>query len=61
MYIDEILGKGFGILDVMELLFFFALKMVSMALPISILIGSVMVYGDMSEKYELPVLKSIGI
>jgi lipopolysaccharide export system permease protein len=60
-YIDDILGKGFGILEVLELIMYNALQMIPLALPISILLASVMVFGDISEKYELSSFKSSGI
>lgn len=60
-YIDDILGKGFSMLDIMELVLYYAASITPMALPISILLSSVMVYGDISEKYELSSMKSAGI
>ncbi len=60
-YIDDILGKGFSMLDIMELVMYYAASITPMALPISILLSSVMVYGDVSEKYELSSMKSAGI
>lgn len=60
-YIDDILGKGFTMLDIMELVMYYAASITPMALPISILLSSVMVYGDISEKYELSSMKSAGI
>ncbi len=60
-YIDEILGKGFTIFDLMELIFYFSITLIPMALPITILISSVMVYGDMAEKYEISSFKSAGV
>lgn len=60
-YIDEILGKGFTIFDLMELIFYFSVTLIPMALPITILISSVMVYGDMAEKYEISSFKSAGV
>ncbi len=60
-YIDDILGKGFSVFDIMELVMYYAASITPMALPISILLSSVMVYGDISEKYELSSMKSAGI
>lgn len=60
-YIDEILGKGFTMFDILELLFYYGVTIIPMAVPITILISSVMVYGDMSEKHELASLKSAGV
>lgn len=60
-YVDDILGKGVTILEVLELLFYFSVTIIPMALPVSILLASLMVYGDMSEKYELSSLKTAGV
>lgn len=59
--IDKILGKGIGFFQVMELLFYMAVKLIPMAIPLTILISSVMVFGNMSEKYELSSIKSAGV
>lgn len=60
-YIDDILGKGFSVLDLLELIFYFGVTQVPMALPIAILLSSVMVFGNMSEQYELSSMKSAGV
>jgi lipopolysaccharide export system permease protein len=60
-YIDEILGKGFTILELLELIMYYAITLIPLAVPITILIASVMVFGDMSEKYELSSMKSAGV
>ncbi len=60
-YIDDILGKGYGMLEILELLFYNAVTIIPQALPISILLASVMVFGDISEKYELSSFKSAGV
>lgn len=60
-YIDEILGKGLSILEMSELIFYYAVTLIPMAVPITVLISSVMVFGDMAEKYELSSMKSAGI
>lgn len=60
-HIDDILGKGFSIIDLIELISYFAVTQIPMALPIAILLSSVMVMGNMSEQYELSSMKSAGI
>lgn len=60
-YIDEILGKGFSLIELLELILYFAVTQIPMALPIAILISSVMVFGNMSEKHELSSMKSAGV
>jgi lipopolysaccharide export system permease protein len=60
-YIDEIMGKGLDVAIIIELIFYLSMSLVPMALPISVLISSVMVMGNMGEKYELASLKSAGV
>lgn len=61
LYIDNIAGKGVGIFVIMEFIFYLTLTFIPLALPISILIASVMVYGALGERYELASIKSAGI
>ncbi len=61
VYIDDIIGKGTGMLVMIELIGYLSVSLVPMALPIAILISSVMVMGNMAEHYELAALKSAGV
>jgi len=61
MYVDELAGKGLEIGIVAELLFQFSLSFVPMALPLAILLASLMTFGNMGEYSELTALKSSGI
>ena len=60
-YIDEILGKGFTIPELLELILYYGITLIPLSVPITVLISSVMVFGDMSEKYELSSMKSAGV
>jgi len=60
-YIDDITGKGIGTLEILELVFYFSLTLIPKAIPITILLSSVFVFGNMSEKFELTSLKSAGV
>jgi lipopolysaccharide export system permease protein len=61
LYIDEIAGKGVGILVLFELLGYLSITVFPMALPIAVLIASVMQMGNLAERYELSSMKSSGI
>ncbi len=61
LYIDDIAGKGIGLFVLVEMIYYMGLSLIPMALPIAILLASVMVYGNMAEKYELASLKTAGI
>ena len=61
LYIDEIAGKGVGFFLMVELVAYLSVSMIPMALPVAVLISSVMVLGNMAERYELSSMKSAGI
>ena len=61
MYVDELAGKGLEIKILAELLFQFSLTFVPMALPLAILLASLMTFGNLGEFSELTALKSSGI
>jgi lipopolysaccharide export system permease protein len=61
MYVDELAGKGLEIRILGELLFQFTLSFVPTALPLAILLASLMTFGNMGEFSELTALKSSGI
>ena len=60
-YIDDLVGKGLEFTQIAELLFYASARFVPIALPIAILLSSVMVFGKLGEQYELVALKSAGI
>ncbi|MBS1645539.1 MAG: LptF/LptG family permease [Bacteroidetes bacterium] len=61
LYMDELLGKGFGIWTILQLLFYMSSTMVPLALPLGILLASIMTFGNMGEAFELVAIKSSGI
>ncbi len=61
LYIDEMMGKGLGILEIAELLFYLTIVLMPQALPIGVLISTVMVMGNLAERYELSSFKSAGV
>lgn len=60
-YIDDLTGKGFEWYVVMELMLYASATNVAMALPLSVLLSSIMTYGSLGENYELVAIKSAGI
>jgi len=61
LYIDELIGKGLDWTVIAQLFFYVSWTTVPMALPLSILISSVMTLGNFGEHYELVAIKSSGI
>ena len=60
-YVDELVGKGLEVGVIAELFFYAALTMVPMALPLAILLASLMVFGNLGERFELTAMKASGI
>ena len=60
-YIDELVGKGLNFSVVGELMAYASASLVPLALPLSVLLSSLMTFGGMGEHYELTALKSSGI
>lgn len=61
LYVDDLVGKGLDWYILMELLFYASSTFVPMALPLAILLSSLMTFGNLGENYELVALKSSGI
>ncbi|MFA6259898.1 MAG: LptF/LptG family permease [Bacteroidia bacterium] len=60
LYIDELAGKGLGIWVISKLIFYFSSSIIPLALPLSILLASIMSFGNLGESYELIAAKSAG-
>lgn len=61
LYMDEMIGKGLSIWMILELLVYMSTTLVPLALPLSILLASIMTFGNMGENFELVAIKSSGI
>lgn len=60
-YIDDMVGKGLEMLVLGEMFLYAALSLVPMALPLSILLASLMTFGNLGERLELLAMKSAGV
>lgn len=60
-YIDDLIGKGFEWYVILELMMYASATNVAMALPLSILLSSIMTFGSLGENYELVAIKSAGV
>ncbi|MCB9023412.1 MAG: LptF/LptG family permease [Lentimicrobiaceae bacterium] len=60
-YIDDLVGKGLPWYVVGQLLFYASTTFVPLALPLAILLSSLMTFGNLGERYELVAVKSAGI
>ncbi|MFC5190809.1 LptF/LptG family permease [Algoriphagus aquatilis] len=60
-YFDEIFGKGLGFWIYAELIGYFVISISPMALPLAVLLSSLMTFGNLGEHFELTAIKSSGI
>ena len=60
-YIDDLVGKGLEWYIIAQLLFYASSTFVPLALPLAILLSSLMTFGNLGEYYELVAMKAAGI
>src|SRR5688572_29495427 len=60
-WVDELIGRGLELSVIGELFYYVALTLVPLALPLTILLSSLMTFGSLGEHYELAALKSSGL
>ena len=61
MAFESIAGKGIGLFFIFKFLYYTALVVSSQALPIAVLLSSIMAMGNLSENYEFSAVKSASI
>ncbi|MEI9946885.1 MAG: LptF/LptG family permease [Chitinophagaceae bacterium] len=61
LYIDDFVGKGLGVNIVLKFIWYQSAVLVTMALPLAILLSSLMTFGNLGESFELVAIKSSGI
>lgn len=60
-YIDDFVGKGLGAGILAQLFFYFSFTTIPMALPLAVLLSSLMTFGNLGEHFELTAMKSAGL
>ena len=60
-WVDELVGKGLEWTDITQLFFYASLSLVPLALPLAILLSSLMSFGNLAEHYELAAMKASGL
>ncbi len=61
LYMDELIGKGLGALMIGQLMVLMSATLFPIALPLGILLASIMTFGSLGENFELVAIKSSGI
>lgn len=61
LYIDDFVGKGLDLLTIINVVGLVAATAVPLALPLALLLSSIMTFGNLGESFELVAIKSAGI
>ena len=61
LWIDEFVGKGVDAFTLMKFIWYQSAVLIPLALPLSILLSSLMTFGNLGETFELVAIKSAGI
>lgn len=61
LYIDDFVGKGIDTLTLLQFIAYVSTTLVPLALPLGILLSSIMTFGNLGESFELVAIKSAGI
>ncbi len=61
LYIDDLVGKGLDFFTLAKLTGYVAAFNVPLALPLALLLSSIMTFGNLGESFELVAIKSAGI
>jgi len=61
MRIDDLVGKGIPLIILAEFFMYAAFTVVPLALPLAILLASLMTFGNLGENFELTAMKAAGI
>lgn len=60
-YVEDLVGKGLDVTVLGELFLYAALQLIPMALPLSLLLASLMAFGNLGERLELLAIKASGV
>jgi lipopolysaccharide export system permease protein len=59
--LGQFMGKGLSYWQILKLLFYLGVSVISLVLPLTILLASIMSFGEFGERYELAAMKAAGI
>jgi lipopolysaccharide export system permease protein len=59
-YIEDLVGKGFTLDVIIKFFYYFSLTLVPMALPLAVLLASLITFGNFGERFELLAMKTAG-
>jgi lipopolysaccharide export system permease protein len=60
-YIDDLVGKGIDVIIIVKLMIYVSVTLIPLALPLSLLLASIMTFGNLAEHFEITACKSAGV
>ena len=61
LWIDDFVGKGVDVFTIMKFILYLSATLIPLALPLAVLLSSLMTFGNLGETFELVAIKSAGI
>jgi lipopolysaccharide export system permease protein len=61
LWVDDFVGKGLGVGIILKFIWYQSSVLVTLALPLAVLLSSLMTFGNLGESFELVAIKSSGI
>lgn len=61
LFIDDLAGKGLGVVIIGKFIFYFIPTLVDKVLPLTVLLSSILTFGTFAENYEFAAMKASGI
>ena len=61
LYISELAGKDLDVVTTLKFIFYYSPKLIPLVIPLTVLLASIMVFGNFAENYEFAAMKSTGI
>jgi len=61
LWIDDFVGKGLDALTILRFIWYQSAVLIPLALPLAVLLSSLMTFGNLGESFELVAIKSSGI
>lgn len=61
LWIDDFVGKGLDAITILKFIWYQSAVLIPLALPLAVLLSSLMTFGNLGETFELVAIKSAGI
>ncbi len=61
LWIDDFVGKGLDTITIAKFIVYVSATLIPLALPLAVLLSSIMTFGNLGERFELVAIKSAGI